>query len=441
MNAQDSDRKDAIASQQPCSHASTQQQLAAVGITSQTNEKPSANSSRSSLTPQPKWMTLELEERGWRRIVQNFTPSWFAVNMATGMVCLVLHAIPYKHRVITVIYTVLFVINVILFAIISFTSLLRYVMYPATWGLMLRHPVQSLFLGCIPMGLTTIINMFIFVCIQEAGWGPWANKLAWVLWWIDVVMAIACACGLPFLMTYVHPTSLSTMTAAWLLPAATPIVTSANGATVASILSNPQHALWTIIVSYVLWGIGLPMALLTLVIYFHRLAMHKLPPREVIVSVFLPLGPLGQGGFSIMNLGKMALEVFPKTGTLHPMAGEILYVSAFFTAIVLWGFGIVWAFFAVASISRSKFPFNMGWWGFTFPTGVFVLSTLQMGEELPSAFFQVLGTVTGVAVIILWFLVAIVTIRRAIAGDVFFAPCLQKVDKANAPGANGSANV
>ena len=75
MNAQN-DRKDAIASQQPCPHASTQQQLAAVGITSQTDEKPSANSSRSSLTPQPKWMTLELEERGWRRIVQNFTPSW-----------------------------------------------------------------------------------------------------------------------------------------------------------------------------------------------------------------------------------------------------------------------------------------------------------------------------------------------------------------------------
>ena len=49
--------------------------------------------------------------------------------------------------------------------------------------------------------------------------------------------------------------------------------------------------------------------------------------------------------------------------------------------------------------------------------------------------------VTGVAVIILWFLVAIVTIRRAIAGDVFFAPCLQKVDKANVTGANGSANV
>lgn len=95
-----------------------------------------------------------------------------------------------------------------------------------------------------------------------------------------------------------HPTSLSTMTAAWLLPIVAPIVAAASGAVVASTLPNPQHALYTIVTSYVLWGIGVPMAMVTLVIYFHRLAMYKLPPREVVVSVFLPLGPMGQGGYA-----------------------------------------------------------------------------------------------------------------------------------------------
>jgi tellurite resistance protein TehA-like permease len=111
---------------------------------------------------------------------------------------------------------------------------------------------------------------------------------------------------------YVHTTSLSTMTAVWLLPVVAPIVAAATGSTVASILPVPEHALWTIIVSYVLWGVGFPMAMIILVIYFHRLAMHKLPPREVIVSVFLPLGPLGQGGFALMQLGKISMEIFPK---------------------------------------------------------------------------------------------------------------------------------
>ena len=197
---------------------------------------------------------------------------------------------------------------------------------------------------------------------------------------------------------YVHETKLSTMTATWLLPIVATIVAAASGGIVAEVLPNPQHALWTLIVSYILWGTGVPLAMVVLVIYFQRLTIHKLPPREVIVSVFLPLGPLGQGGFGIMQLGKVAMDIFPKTGTLQSTttnSGEILYIVGWMAATIMWGFGLVWFFFAAASITRSKFPFNMGWWGFTFPLGVFTTSTTMMGKELPSTFFKVLGTVCG----------------------------------------------
>lgn len=186
------------------------------------------------------------------------------------------------------------------------------------------------------------------------------------------------------------------MTAAWLLPIVATIVAAASGGNVASVLPNPHYALWTVILSYILWGTGLPLAMTILVIYFQRLTVHKLPPREVIVSVFLPLGPLGQGGFAIMRLGKVALKIFPVTHTLQLAtgnAGEILYVVGWLTAVIMWGFAVVWLFFALASISRSKFPFNMGWWGFTFPLGVFAVSTTTLGKEIPSTFFDVLGTV------------------------------------------------
>lgn len=92
-----------------------------------------------------------------------------------------------------------------------------------------------------------------------------------------------------------HKAKLSTMTAAWLLPIVSTIVAAASGGIIADVLPNPQHALWTLTTSYILWGTGVPLAMFTLVLYFQRLTIHKLPPREVIVSVFLPLGPLGQG--------------------------------------------------------------------------------------------------------------------------------------------------
>lgn len=151
---------------------------------------------------------------------------------------------------------------------------------------MINHPVQSLFTGTFPMGLATIVNMIVFVCVPA--WGHWATVLAWTLWWIDVVVAVTTCFYLPFVIMYKHESELSKMTAAWLLPIVSTIVAAATGGIVAEILPNPQHQLWTVLTSYVLWGTGFPLAMVVLVVYFHRLTIHKLPPREVIVSVFLP---------------------------------------------------------------------------------------------------------------------------------------------------------
>ena len=277
------------------------------------------------------------------------------------------------------------------------------------------------------MALATIINMVVFVCVPA--WSNWAAQLAWALWWVDVVLATSTCLYLPFVIMYVHETQLSTMTAAWLLPIVSTIVAAASGGIVAGVLPNPQHALWTLIISYVLWGMGISLAMVVLVMYFHRLTLYKLPPREVIVSVFLPLGPLGQGGFAIQQLGRVAREVLPTTHSLIPGAGDTLYTMGFIVALILWGYGLVWLFFAVASISRSKFPFNMGWWGFTFPLGVFTISTTQMAKELPSTFFRVLGSMFSVVVILLWLVVSAGTIKGVITRQMFFAPCAAEYEK------------
>ncbi|KAH3913217.1 hypothetical protein HBI56_086310 [Parastagonospora nodorum] len=396
-----------------------------------------------SAQPLPKWL-ISADRRGWRRLVQNFTPSWFAVTMGTGIVAVLLHTLsdlyPSHHHSLHTLSIVFFVLNVFLFAMIFIISILRYALYPATWSLMLQHPVQSLFLGTLPMGFATIINMFVAVCVPA--WGGKAPYYAWAMWWLDVGVSIACCLGLPFQMMTKHQTRHETMTAAWLLPIVSCIVAAASGGVVASVLPNPDHALITVVTSYVLWGMGVPLALVVLTMYFHRLAIHKLPPSEVIVSVFLPLGPMGQGGYAIMQLGKVAAEIFPQTEILHPMAGEVLYVMGWMVAIVLWGFGLVWLFFAVASIARSRFPFNMGWWGFTFPIGVFTMSTISIGQELPSAFFRILGTVLAISVILLWLVVAVGTAKNILYGNLFEAPCLREMERrANAAAEKGHQNA
>jgi tellurite resistance protein TehA-like permease len=327
---------------------------------------------------------------GWRRIVRNFTPSWFVVNMGTGISSILLYNLPYNGRWLQYISYIIFALNVLLFVTFLFISLLRYTLYPKIWGVMIRHPAQSLFLGCFPMGFATIINMICFVCVP-AWEGDWW-KLAWALWWIDVVLATATCLYMPFIMYVhvverinandtdqlilsmdIHTPNLSTMTATWLLPIVATIVAAGSGAIVSGILPHTEDRLITVITSYILWGMGATLAMVVLVIYFLRLTTHQLVAKEVIVSTFLPLGPCGMGGFAIQELGNQARLIFRETQTLpasHVYAGDILYVDGFMIALVLWAFGLVWLFLALATIWRTpKFPFNMGWWGFTFPLG------------------------------------------------------------------------
>jgi tellurite resistance protein TehA-like permease len=192
----------------------------------------------------------------------------------------------------------------------------------------------------------------------------------------------------------VHKTEIATVTTLWLLPIVSTIVCAATGGMVAGVLSSSSHALWTLTVSYIFWGMGVSLAMFTLVLYYHRLTMHKIPPPAIISSVFLPLGPLGEGGFGIMKIGQVSLAVFPATEVLVPSAGQFMYIYGFLTALLMWGFGLAWLCWALASFTRSKTPFNIGWWGIIFATGVFTGSTITLGEEMPSRFFDVLGTVS-----------------------------------------------
>lgn len=101
-------------------------------------------------------------------------------------------------------------------------------------------------------------------------------------------------------MTRKSEVNLSAMGAAWLLPIVACVVAAASGGIVAEVLPDPQYTLATILASYILWGVGVPLALMVIVIYLHRLMLHKLPPKAIIVSTFLPVGPLGQGGYGLV---------------------------------------------------------------------------------------------------------------------------------------------
>jgi len=91
---------------------------------------------------------------------------------------------------------------------------------------------------------------------------------------------------------------LSEMTALYLLPIVSIVLAASTGATIAHVLENDKYQLWTLVISYVFWGMGTPLSWIILTIYFLRMTLHRPLEREVIVSLLLPVGPLGLSGFS-----------------------------------------------------------------------------------------------------------------------------------------------
>jgi tellurite resistance protein TehA-like permease len=119
--------------------------------------------------------------------------------MGTGIVAVLLDSIPFHARWLYYLSIIFFALNALLFALALLISILRYSLYPEIWFAMIRDPVNSLFLGTMPMGLATLIEMWVAVCVPA--WGPWAKIVAWVLWMIDTVIAVAVTVFLSFTLS------------------------------------------------------------------------------------------------------------------------------------------------------------------------------------------------------------------------------------------------
>ncbi|BGP55941.1 Plasma membrane sulfite pump involved in sulfite metabolism [Rhodotorula sphaerocarpa] len=410
--------------------------------------------------------------RGIRTRALRFTSSWFSVTMGTGIVNILLFDLPWKatHAAFRGIGCAFLVGDIILFAAFTFLTILRYYLSPRIFMVMLHHETHSLFLGTIPMGLITIVSG---IALTGEEYGLKTLDAALVLYWITVALSCLTAFGVPFVMFTQHKHATETMTAAWLLPIV-PLITAASvGSTMCKLLLEQDrlHYCMTVLIgSYLCAGIGMLLAAAIIVLYLQRLVLHHLPPREVVVSSWLPVGPIGQGGYALIEL-----VTVPRPDRPPPMLG-----SAVLTGLLLWGLGIWFAFLAIVSIAAqfrdnrveaSKGAagggsqksngakgakgtkgakagaeaeangggvreeakkegakttiFNMGW----FPLGSLTLLTFSLAKIFDSIFFKVCATIMTAAVTLLWFIVFIPTCIGFFRGTLFAAPCLQALPR------------
>lgn len=363
-----------------------------------------------------------------REVIRQFTPNWFAATMGTGVLALALMQLPVASPVLHAIAETLWLFNIFLFLLFTVLYAARWVLFFDEARRIFGHSTVSMFFGTIPMGLATIINGFVVFGLPR--WGEGVIHLAEALWWLDVAMSVACGVLIPFLMFTRQEHSIDQMTAVWLLPVVAAEVAAASGGLLAPHLADAHGQLVMLVTSYVLWAFSLPVAFSILTILLLRMALHKLPHENMAASSWLALGPIGTGALGMLLLGADAPAIFAANGLSG--VGEIAAGLGLVAGVTLWGFGLWWMLMAVLitlRYLRAGIPFNLGWWGFTFPLGVYSLATLKLASTLHLVFFSVFGCVLVSLLIVMWLIVAKRTVQGAWRGELFVSPCIAGLKK------------
>ena len=359
-----------------------------------------------------------------KEVIRQFTPNWFTVVMGTGVVALILPEFPFAQALLWQLAVLLWQFTSLLFVTFATLYILRWLIYPQEAKQIFSHPSMALFLGAIPMGLATVLNGFLKYGVVI--YGDTAVYIAQVLWYADVILAVGIGILVPFCMFSKQDHQLQSMTAMWLLPIVACEVAAASGGLLLVHLDIGQHAVGILFASYMLWGMSVLPAFAILSILMLRLALHQLPSKELAITGWLALGPIGTGALALLVLGNQAPQVLAiiqleSLGLFFQNAGIL-------ASFILLGFGIWW--FAIAVLTTLKhattdLPFNLGWWGLTFPLGVFTLAILNLGRQIHVTFIIDIGLAFATILILLWTMVMAKTLQGMYQGHLFFSPCLK----------------
>lgn len=357
-------------------------------------------------------------------IIRQFTPNWFTVSMGTGVVALIVSEFPMLKALTWQLGTGLWYFNILLFVLFSVLYGLRWAFYPHEAKQIFQHPSMSLFLGTIPMALATILNGFLKY--GQPIYGDTAVQIAQMLWYVDVVLALLVAWAVPFAMYRHQEHALQQMTAVWLLPIVACEVAASSGGLLLGHLAADTHAVAILLGSYVLWGVSVLPAFAILTILMLRLVLHKLPEKELAVSSWLALGPIGTAALALLVLGHQAPTLMASLGLAQ--LGQLFQQAGILASLILLGFGLWWLGIAVLTTlhhAKQDLPFNLGWWGLTFPLGVYTLAILTLAQQLNLAFLYAVGYAFAAILMLLWSLVATKTAHGFYQGHLFFSPCLK----------------
>ncbi|MEC3954061.1 TDT family transporter [Nocardia sp. CDC153] len=345
--------------------------------------------------------------------IRHLAPNWFAVVMGTGIVANAAGTLPLQFPGLRGAATGVWALAAVILVVLAGSWVLHWRRYPEEARGHGMHPVMMQFYGALPMALMTVGAGTLLLGKDVIGLTA-AVAVDWVLWSAGTVLGLLTAASIPYRMITRHNFDADSAFGGWLMPVVPPMVSAALGALLVPYAPEGQLRLTLFVACLAMFGLSLIAAFATIILIWSRLLHHGLPPAGMVATVWLVLGPLGQGVTAAGALANVSDTV------LQPGDASGFQLFSLLFGIPTWGFAMLWLALAIAVTyhARKSMPFNMTWWGFTFPLGCCVTGSTALYQHSGANVFAVIAVALYALLVAAWAVVAAKTVRGVLHGNL-----------------------
>lgn len=391
-----------------------------------------------------------------------FQPFLFVMVMGAGISAGLLFQFPYDARWLKICSYPMFAIAVLLFIYFQIMGIVHFIFYVKDKSFneyvdhFIRDVKMSTGWGTYPMCLSTIINYLTLLAEQRIESRVKAKRvmrLIYVLWWYDLTLALLSAWGISFIVwrkyckiplgeyrSYNERVMHEDLNTSLLLIVIPMIVNSSSSGlfTMSSLFSsafNRNIQLLTLVITAFVWLQAQGFVAIIFAIDFWNFYVNKLPALMQAFTIFLPLGPMGQGSYSVNLLAEniriyvmkyyndnhdtingntsvdlqrqiLLLSVPWSFKIIGLILGFLLLSFGYFLTII--GFALLLSHWKSSKeirvgseIKRYRiWNFHKGWFVMTFPAGSISLGTHKIwdlyNDYVPLEAFRVLAAIYAV---------------------------------------------
>jgi len=333
--------------------------------------------------------------------IKNFTPSWFASVMGTGIFAITSLFYSQYFLPLKALAHLLAYFNTILFFFLLIPWLLRWIFFRKEAFQDLYDPIISNFYATIGVAMLVLASNFIVII---------GNLTIGILFWfVGAIVTLFFGIVTPLIMFNGEHVKIDHINPAWFIPPVGLIVIPIAGSLIIPHFSGFLQEL-ILFINYFGWGSGFFIYMSLSAICVYRFILHRPLSNTLAPTIWINLGPIGAGTIALVNLVKNS----PFISFKEPF---------FIFGLLFWGFGIWWVLIAIIItliyIRKLRLPYSMAWWAFTFPLGAYVAASHSISSVFKIGLINYIGFGLYWLLMFFWVITLIKTAINAYHGRLF----------------------